>query len=105
MSFRSTRPSIGPREPYFGEQLKGRGEDIAGSARHHQDIYGQDLASQAGWVLGDATMRYLYRVRIGRGSIRGGIECDACGGHVHLALNPIFLKPIDSDGPMIAGVL
>jgi len=48
-------PAISPREPYFGEQLKGRGEDIAASARHHQDIYGQDLASQAGWVLGDAT--------------------------------------------------
>jgi len=45
------------------------------------------------------------RVRIGRGSIRGGVECDACGGDVQLTLNPIFLTPIESDGPMIAGVL
>jgi hypothetical protein len=58
-------PAISPREPYFGERIKGRGEDIAASARHHQDIYGQDLSSQTGWVLGDTA------ANVGAGMIGG----------------------------------
>jgi hypothetical protein len=48
-------PAISPREASWGAQIRGRGEDIAAQALHHQDIYGQDWASQAGAILGDVS--------------------------------------------------
>jgi hypothetical protein len=41
-------------------------------------------------------------LRAGEGSIRGGERCEACGGAVQLTLQPLFLRVLQDDGPIIA---
>ena len=44
-------------------------------------------------------------LRVGEGSITGGTGCDECGGFVQLELEPLFLRRIPDEGPVIATLL